>query len=227
MQPMEHTQALVEYLSCFVTDRKNLLFAEKVAQRTKHLTVVVENLYQDHNFSAVMRSADCFGIQDVHVVENSYSYRVNDEISLGANQWVNVHRHRGHESNTRHCIAQLKEQGYVIAATTPHKDDVDLELYDISRPTALLFGTEKEGLTPEALSMADVYVKVPMVGFTESLNISVCAAICMHHLTWKMRQSGVAWQLSDKDKWNTLYTWLRSTLKDPDGIEKVWREKNL
>ena len=226
MLPMDHTKALVEYLLGFVTERKNELFAEKVAQRTKHLTVVVENLYQDHNFSAVMRSADCFGIQDVHVIENSYSYRVNDEISLGASQWVNVHRHRGHGNNTVACIQQLKQQGYVIAATTPHNNDVDLEVYDIDRPTALLFGTEKEGLTPDALALADVYVKVPMVGFTESLNISVCAAVCMHHLTWKMRQSGIHWQLSESDKWNVLYTWVRAALKDPDGIERVWHERN-
>lgn len=225
MQPMEPTQALVEYLMEFVTERKKQLFAEKVAQRTKHITVVVENLFQDHNFSAVMRSADCFGIQEVHVIENSYSYRVNDEISLGASQWINVHRHRNQENNTVACIQQLKQQGYVIAATTPHKDDVDLETYDISKPTALLFGTEKEGLTPEALALADVYVKVPMVGFTESLNISVCAAICMHHLTWKLRQSDLPWALSEKDKWNILHAWVRSALKDPDGIEKVWREK--
>lgn len=227
MPPMEHSQALVQYMLGFVTDRKNELFAQKIAQRTKHFTVVVENLYQDHNFSAVMRSADCFGIQDVHVIENSYSYRVNAEISLGASQWINVHRHRGNENNTLACIRQLKAQGYRIAATTPHKDDVDLEAYDITQPTALLFGTEKEGLTADALAEADVFVKVPMVGFTESLNISVCAAICMHHLTWKMRQSELPWQLTETHKWETLYTWVRSALKDPDGIEKVWREKSF
>lgn len=226
MNGMDDKKALTEYLLGFVTDRKNELFAEKVAQRTRHLTVVVENLYQDHNFSAVMRSCDCFGIQDIHVIENSFSYRVNDEISLGASQWLNVHRHKKNENNTVACISQLKQQGYVIAATTPHKDDVDLEEFDITKPTALLFGTEKEGLTKEALELADVYVKVPMVGFTESLNISVCAAICIHHLTWKMRQENKAWQLSETDKWDILYNWVRATLKDPDGIEKVWREKN-
>ena len=223
---MDDKKALAEYLMGFVTERKGSLFVEKVAQRTRHLTVVVENLFQDHNFSAVMRSCDCFGIQDVHVIENSYSYRVNDEISLGASQWIDVHRHRGQENNTPACITKLKQQGYVIAATTPHKDDVDLEAYDLSSPTALLFGTEKEGLTPEALELADVYVKVPMVGFTESLNISVCAAVCMHHLTWKMRHSDIPWQLSETEKWDVIYRWVRASLKDPDGIEKVWREKN-
>lgn len=223
---MEEKKALVEYLLGFVSDRKNELFAEKIAQRTKHLTVVVENLYQDHNFSAVMRSCDCFGVQDMHVVEISNSYKVNDEIAMGAGQWVDIHRHRNAENNTLECIQQLKSHGYTIVATTPHKNDVNLEDYDISKPTALIFGTEKEGLTPEALELADVYLKVPMVGFTESLNISVCAAICIHHLTWKMRQQNIDWQLSEQDKWDVLYTWVRATLKDPDGIEGVWREKN-
>jgi tRNA (guanosine-2'-O-)-methyltransferase len=222
---MEDKKALVEYLLGFVTERKNELFSKKIAQRTKHLTVVVENLYQDHNFSAVMRSCDCFGLQDMHVVENSNAFRVNADIALGASQWVNVHRYRNNENNTVECIKQLKAQGYTIVATTPHRNDVNLEEYDISQPTALIFGTEKEGLTQEALDMADVYLKVPMVGFTESLNISVCAAICIHHLTWKMREQNINWPLSEADKWDVLYKWVRAALKDPDGIESVWREK--
>lgn len=225
--PMIDKKALVEYLQEFVSERKKQIFIEKVAQRSRHLTVVVENLFQDHNFSAVMRSCDCFGVQDVHVIENSFSYRVNDQISLGASQWLTVQRHKSQENNTVECIKQLKAKGYTIVATTPHKDDVDLEVYDISKPTALLFGTEREGLTQEALDMADVYMKVPMVGFTESLNISVCAAICMHHLTWKMKNDpAVAWQLKDDEKWEILYGWLRATIKDPDGIEKVWLEQH-
>lgn len=222
---MEDKKALVEYLLGFVSDRKNELFADKIKHRTRHLTVVVENLYQDHNFSAVMRSCDCFGLQDMHVVENAFSYRINDEIAMGASQWVDVYRHNQHENNTVEAIKELKSKGYTIVATTPHKNDVNLEDYDISKPSALLFGTEKEGLTTEALEMADVYLKVPMVGFTESLNISVCAAICIHHLTWKMRQSDIDWALPETDKWDVLYKWVRATLKDPDGIEAVWREK--
>lgn len=222
---MDNKKALTEYLMEFISERRKELITTKVQDRTRHLTVVVENLFQDHNFSAVMRSCDCFGIQDVHVIENSYSYRVNDEIALGASKWLNIHRYNQSENNTVDAIKQLKEKGYVIAATTPHKDDINLEEYDISNPTALIFGTEKEGLTPEALELADVYVKVPMVGFTESLNISVCAAVCTHHLTWKMRQSDeIEWRLPENEKWDVLYEWVRTTLKDPDGIEKLWRE---
>ena len=221
---MDNKKALTEYLMGFITERRKNLILEKSALRTRHLTVVVENLFQDHNLSAVMRSADCFGVQDIHVVENSYSYRINDEIALGAEQWLSVNRYGKHENNTAECLKGLKQKGYVIAATTPHKDDVNLEDYDFSKPTALVFGTEKEGLSSTALEMADVFVKVPMVGFTESLNISVCAAVCMHHLTWKMRTSETDYLLNEEERLDLMYDWVRKTLKDPDGLEKVWRD---
>jgi tRNA (guanosine-2'-O-)-methyltransferase len=221
---MDNKKALTEYLMGFITERRKNLILEKSALRTRHLTVVVENLFQDHNFSAVMRSADCFGVQDIHVIENSYSYRINDEIALGAEQWLTVKRYGKHENNTAECLHGLKQKGYLIAATTPHKDEVNLEDYDFSKPTALVFGTEKEGLSSTAFEMADVFVKVPMVGFTESLNISVCAAVCMHHLTWKMRTSGMDYFLNEEERLELMYDWVRKTLKDPDGLEKVWRE---
>lgn len=222
---MNSKKELTHYLLGFLLERRKDLLIEKAAMRTRHLTVVVENLFQDHNFSAVMRSCDCFGVQDVHVIENAYSYRINEEIALGAEQWLNVKRHNDSENNTAACLNSLKKQGYVIAATTPHKDDVDLEEYDFSKPTALVFGTEKEGLTPEALALADVFVKVPMVGFTESLNISVCAAVCIHHLTWKMRSSGTDYGLNEEEQTELLYQWVHKTLKNADAIEKRWLEE--
>ncbi len=224
---MADKKDLTLFLLDFVSERRRELFMQKASLRTRHLTVAVENLYQDHNFSAVMRSCDCFGVQDVHVIENSYSYRINDEIAMGAEQWLTVHRHRNASDNTRVCIDSLKAKGYTVVATTPHKNDVNLEEYDFSRPTALLFGTEKEGLTDAALEMADVYMKVPMVGFTESLNISVCAAVCLHHLTWKLRQSDIPHGLPDDQYWELLYAWVRTSLKDPDGLEKRWYDMNL
>jgi tRNA (guanosine-2'-O-)-methyltransferase len=221
---MSEREKLTRFLLDFVSDRRRELLMEKASLRTRHLTVAVENLYQDHNFSAVMRSCDCFGIQDVHVIENKYSYRINDEIAMGAEQWLTVKRYNQSSDNTRSCLHSLKTQGYTLVATTPHKDDVNLEDYDFSKPTALLFGTEKEGLTPTALEMADVYMKVPMVGFTESLNISVCAAVCLHHLSWKLRQSGMNHSLGDSEYWELLYDWVRTSLKDPEGLEKRWME---
>ncbi|HEY8366769.1 MAG TPA: RNA methyltransferase [Bacteroidia bacterium] len=219
---------LVEYLSNFITEHKWNLFQDKIQDRTRHLTVVVENLFQEHNISAVLRTADCFGLQDVHVIERGYSYKVNDEIALGASKWLDVKHYKGGENNTLDCYKALRDKGYKIVATTPHKDDVNLEEYDFSQKTALVFGTEKEGLSEEAIEQADAWLKVPMVGFTESLNISVCAAICMHHATWKLRSSGNFPHLSEDEKLEILYRWVKQVIKKPELIEnEFWKNKGI
>lgn len=223
---MSPKKDLTLFLMDFLSERRRNLLMEKASKRTRHITVAVENLYQDHNFSAVMRSCDCFGVQDIHVIENTHSYRINEEIAMGAEQWLTVHRYNNTPDNTRTCVEKLKGKGYTIAATTPHRDDVNLEDYDFSRPTALIFGTEKEGLTETALEMADVYLKVPMVGFTESLNISVCAAVCMHHLTWKLRRSRIPHSLNEEEYWDVIYNWVRASLRDPVGLERRWYQMN-
>lgn len=219
---------LIEYLSKFITEHKWNLFQNKIQDRTRHLTVVVENLFQEHNISAVLRTADCFGLQDVHVIEKGYSYKVNDEIALGASKWLDVTHYKGGENNTLDCYKALRDKGYKIVATTPHKDDVDLEAYDFSQKTALVFGTEKEGLSQEAIEQADAWLKVPMVGFTESLNISVCAAICMHHATWKLRSSEKFPHLSEDEKSEILYRWVKQVIKKPELIEnEFWKNKGI
>lgn len=217
---------LVAYLSEFITEHKWNLFQDKLQHRTRHLTVVVENLYQEHNISAVLRTADCFGVQNVHVIEKGNSYKVNDEIALGASKWLDVSHYTGNENNTETCYKALREQGYKIVATTPHKDDVNLEEYDFSQKTALVFGTEKEGLSSEAIEQADAWLKVPMVGFTESLNISVCAAICIHHATWKLRNSGNFPNLNEEEHTQLLYNWVCQVIKKPELIEsEFWKMK--
>lgn len=220
------TAELVEFLGGFITEHKMNLFREKIGQRTRHLTVVVENLFQEHNISAVLRTADCFGVQDVHVIERGYPYRVNEEVALGASKWLDVKHYKEAENNTLDCYRKLRAQGYKIVATTPHKDDVNLEEYDFGQKTALVFGTELQGLSSEAISEADAWLKVPMVGFTESLNISVCAAVCMHHATWKMRGSGHFPGLSPEEQVQTMYRWIRSVLKKPDLLEEEFSRRS-
>jgi len=220
--------ALNSYLEGFITERRKNLFHEVVNQRTRYITVVLEDIYQAQNASAVLRTCDCFGIQDVHIIENNNLYDVNPDVALGSDKWLNLYKYNELENNTEFAIKKLKKSGYRIIATTPHKDTVNVEDFNLSKgKTALMFGTELKGLSKEALDLADEYLKIPMFGFTESFNISVSAAIILHHLTLMLKSDKkIDWMLSDNEKSLILLQWLKNTIKDPDALIERFYKKN-
>ena len=217
---------LINHLSQFITKSRFNLFKETIKNRTKHITVVLEDIYQSHNASAVLRTADCFGIQDVHIIENTNEYTISHDVALGASKWLNLKKYYQKENNTIDAINKLKAEGYRIVATTPHSHDIDLENFDLTKgKTALLFGSEQPGLTKLAMENADEFLKIPMYGFTESFNISVSASIILHHLTYKLRNSNINWQLSDNEKDNIMISWLKRTIKGGDLIIEEFLNK--
>ncbi len=211
---------MLAYMEGFITDNKSALFDSIITQRTKHITVALEDIYQSQNASAVLRTCDCFGIQDVHIIENRYTYSINPDVALGASKWLNLVKYNRGENNTLQCYQSLREKGYTIVATTPHKDDLLLDELPLDKKIALVLGTELEGLSETAIEYADTFVKIPMYGFTESFNISVSAAIMLHHLTEKLRASEIPWQLSEEEMINTRLGWVKSVIKRPEIFEK-------
>ncbi|MGS2738094.1 TrmH family RNA methyltransferase [Sinomicrobium sp. M5D2P17] len=207
-------KALLQYLEGFLTEERREKFSDTLSRRTRHLTIAMEDVYQMHNASAVIRSCDVFGVQDIHIIEKRFSKRLDKNIAMGAQKWVDVHRY----ASARQCMAQLRERGYRIIATTPHNDSCYVEDFDISEKSALFFGTEKEGLSEEILTQADGYLKIPMAGFTESLNISVSAAIILHTLTGKLKRSGISWQLSEEEILEKRIDWSRKSIRSIDNI---------
>ena len=203
-----------KYLEDFITENRKLKFDEVLENRTKHFCIAVEDVYQLHNTSAVMRSCEVFGIQDLHMIEQKFSKTIDKEIALGAEKWVDIHRH----SSTQNCLDSLKNQGYQIVATTPHADAHILDDFDITQPSAIFFGTEKNGLSQEIMDQADSYIKIPMYGFTESLNISVSAAIVINNITNKLRNSTLNWKLSEEELLAKKIDWMRKSIKDIDFI---------
>lgn len=202
----------LEYLLQFITPHKRALFERNLRQRTRHLTVVLEDIYHSHNASACLRSCDAFGVQDVHIIENRYKYKLNPDIDLGSAKWLTLHRYSAGEDNTPECLAKLRDRGYRIVATSPHAESVAVEDLDVSRPTALLFGTEDEGLTETAIELADETVSIPTYGFAESLNISVAVAVTLHHLSHKLRTSDVSWHLRDAEMEAVRLQWVRRAI---------------
>jgi len=217
---------LISYLSTFMTDRRYELFQKVLDNRTNYITLAIEDIYQPHNASAVLRTCDCFGIQDVYVIENQNEYKINPGVELGSSQWLNLHRFNQKKSNTLDTINHLKSNGYRIVATTPHENDVNLEDFDLHKgKIGLFFGTEHTGLSEVVLTNADEFMKIPMYGFTESFNISVSAAIILHHLILRLRNSNIDWHLSDDEKTVIMKKWLLSSIKRSDLIEKEFISK--
>ena len=174
-----------------------------------------------HNASAVMRSCEVFGVQNMNVIEQRFGKRIDKQIAMGAQKWVDITPF----DSVSNCIDTLKSKGYQIIATTPHTDDCDLENFDFSKPSALCFGTEKEGLSEEIMQKADGFLKIPMVGFTESLNISVSAAIILQNLTNRLRNSDIPWQLTEVQILEKRLDWARKSIKDIKRIEARYFEE--
>lgn len=207
------SERLYHILSEHLTERKRNLFDAVVNQRTRHLTLVMEDIYQTHNSSAIVRSMESWGIQDIYSIENRNSFHLHRRIARGAYDWLTLHQYNEHKNNTAACIADLKQKGYRIVATTLHDQAKSLEDLDITEKTAIVMGTELTGVSDEIKQLADDAVMIPMYGFTESLNVSVASAVIMQHLMQKLRQSTIAWQLSDEEKLELKIQWAKRSIK--------------
>ena len=213
-------QELLTYLEGFLTENRKEGFLRVLKNRTKHFTIAMEDVYQLHNTSAVMRSCEVFGVQELNVIEQKFGKRIDSEIAMGAQKWVDVNRF----NNVQSCIDAKRAQGYQIIATTPHNDSCMLHEFDISKPSAIFFGTEKNGLSEEVIEQADGFIKIPMVGYTESLNISVSAAIIIQDITTRLRQSNIDWHLTEEEVLEKRLDWTRKSIKDIEFIEKKFHE---
>ncbi|QKJ63051.1 RNA methyltransferase [Flavobacterium sp. M31R6] len=212
----------LNFLENIITDNRKEKFLKVLKDRTKHFTIAVEDVFQMHNASAVMRSCEVFGIQELHVIEERYGKRIDKEIAMGAQKWVDISTY----DSVTNCIDTLKDKGYQIIATTPHENDCLLEDFDISKRSALFFGTERDGLSEEILQKADGFLKIPMVGFTESLNISVSAAIIIQNLTNRLRNSDVVWELTEEEILEKRLDWAKKSIKDIKRIQARYFEEN-
>lgn len=205
---------LYNYLKEFVTPKRLSKFDRILDDRTNHFTVVLEDVYQMHNTSAVIRSCDVFGIQQAHAIEVQHKNVLDKEIAMGAQKWVDLTYH----ASTDTCISDLRKKGYQIIVTTPHNDSCFVEDFDFTKKSALFFGSERDGVSDSVMAQADGFIKIPMVGFTESLNISVSAAIVLQSITSKLRSSTLDWQLSAAEKEHQKLIWVQKSIKSIDKI---------
>ena len=222
MTEAEKNQRLTAFFQQYVTDHKRDFIERVLAQRTRHITVVLEDIVQSQNASAVVRTCECLGLQDIHIIENQSKYGTNKKVLKGSHHWVDLIRHKGRgRDNTQACFQYLRERGYRIVVTDPSPDGRSIWDMPVHQPLALVMGNELHGLSDSAQAHTDEKVHIPMVGFTESLNISVSSAICLSVLLNKMRQSAdIAWQLPDEEKDAIRLAWLRNVVRRSDVLER-------
>ena len=221
---------LLDYLSAVVTSERLALYNKIIESRTNYITVVLEDIFQAQNASAVLRTCDCCGIQNVHVIENRNQFQVDTEVSMGSSKWITINTHHRKKNNSLETIRTLKKNGYRIVATSPHSNDVELPDFDMSKgKIALVFGSEQPGISETITREADEFLKIPMFGFTESYNISVSAAIILYHLTEKLRNSeSINWRLTEEEKVEIKIQWIKNTVKKSTLIEKrFWEERGI
>lgn len=222
MESLQHQRLLKEHFSQFVSEHKREFMERVLAQRTRYVTIVLEDIYQSQNTSAVIRTCECMGLQDVHVIETNSEWSTNKLVLKGSNKWLNIVRYRKQgENNTSACFNALRQQGYRIAVTDP-AGGTPISDAPLDKPLAIVMGNERHGSSAYALKHADLAVTIPMTGFTESMNISVSAAICLYTSLSRLRQSEFPWQLSEQEKEELRLLWYKKSVRNAEVIEREY-----
>ena len=210
----------------FISDSKRVLLDRVASERTKHLTVVLEDIVKEFNSSAVIRSCDCFGVQELNIIAENQQFEVQREIAKGSSNWVNVTSYSGNGSPGKRCLNDLKEKGYKVIATSPHAEK-NIDQIEINQPIALVFGTERNGISENIIRNADELVKIPMYGFTESFNISVSVAIILSKLRNRLEYSDIDWKLSDQEQTELKIKWCTGIINNGEEVEAEIRRRIL
>lgn len=207
--------ARIACLAEFMTAERYGVLRGSVAMRTRYMTVLAENMYHGQNAAALIRHCDAFGVQEMHTVETLCRFEPNPVIARGSERWVDVHRH----ASTAEAVAELRRRGYRIVATTPHREDATPETFDVTKgPFALVFGTEHAGISDEAIAAADEFLRIPMCGLVESLNVSASAAILIYQLSERVRRTVDGWRMTEAEQAELMERWMRRSVKDADAI---------
>ena len=228
MQLNKHDKSrLTEYLKQFVSEKRKKRFEEVLSERTAHIRLLLEDIYQGHNAAAVLRSCDCFGIQHIHFMQDRNQVKISEEIAMGSTSWLSVHKHNGAEESVIDVIRNLKKEGYRIVATTPHENDQEISKLPVDKKMVLVFGTEIDGISNAVLEEADEFVKIPMYGFTESFNISVSAALCLYELSGRMRREVKGYHLSEEEKEELYLDWTIKSIETGLLLVERWKKENV
>ena len=204
-----------EYLKSFLLESRIETLNQALDMRTDYITVLTENMFHAQNASAIVRHCEAFGVQNIHTIEELCPFLPTLNIALGTDKWIGLHRH----ATTTEALSSLRSEGYRIIATTPHHKSCTPETFDVTKGKfALVFGTEKTGVSEEVMAAADEFLQIPMCGMVDSLNVSASAAILIYMLSQRMRLECKDWQLDEELRTRTLYEWYRYAVRDSEAL---------
>ncbi len=213
----EECRRRIAYLSEFILPERKATLEKAVASRTPYMTLLAENMFHPQNASALVRHCEAFGVQNLHTVETMCPFNPNLNIVRGTDKWIDIHKH----NSTAEALASLRADGYRIIATTPHHKSCTPETFDVTQGKfAIVMGTEKTGISDEVFAQADEFLKIPMCGMVESLNVSACAAIIVYMLSERIRNEVKGWQYSDDEQAQILYRWMVDSIRDSEYLLK-------
>lgn len=226
--PIElRSQHLYAWLLQFISNSKKEKIEEKLNNRTRYITAVLENVFDHQNSNAVIRSCEALGMQDIHIINYQSTFKPAKTVNKGSYKWMTVHKHvELDEAFQLSSIKLLKEKGYRIIATIPGKENYSPENLSIDKPLAVCFGQESSGITNRLLKLSDIQITIPMYGFTESFNISVAAGIVFYELSKRLRKSNINWHLTDSEKEELRWQWLENSLTEINYLLKRYKEDN-
>lgn len=205
----------IEYMTDFVLPARAERIREVASNRTRYLTVCTENTFHPQNASALVRTCEAFGVQDMHTIETLCGFQANTNIVRGTDKWIDLYRHH----STAEAVDLLHCRGYRIIATSPHEGDTTMADFDETKgPFCLVFGTEKQGISPEMERAADGFLMIPMCGFVESLNVSASAAILLSELSARVRRNCPDWHLTETEQAELILDWTMQSVADSENI---------
>lgn len=221
-----YEESLFAYLQNFLTPHKQALIEKILAHRTRWITVVLENIYQSQNASAVIRTCECYGLQDIHVVEKQSAFETNRQVLKGSHKWMTLRKYKASAGQSiSDCIRGLKDNGYQVWATAPGVHARPMNEMPLDQKTALIIGNELEGVSPEAMRLADACVTIPMYGFTESFNLSATVAILLSHFVPKLHASELPWHLTELEKSALRVQWSLKSVRKAETLEKDFKKR--
>ncbi|MDF0719966.1 RNA methyltransferase [Kaistella sp. PBT33-4] len=208
-----HHETTFNYLKRFLTDERLEKIESYAPESSDFVLPVMEDIFQFRNAAAIVRSVEACGFHKIVAMESINEFSPNPKVTKGAETWVEVEK----MPHSLDSLRQIKNRGFKILAVSPENNATMLPDYDLTEPVALVFGTEKEGVTDEILNFADETLAIPMYGFTKSFNVSVAAAICFYELKQKLIRSGTDYKLSGEKLWELKVRWARNSI--PRGQE--------